>query len=484
MADAEVKVAPAPAKPVEAAAVTTLGTDKVTRLLVQYSVPAIIASVATSLYNIVDSIFIGRGVGPMAISGLAITFPLMNLVIGFCTLVAVGGATVVSIFLGQKNIARAKDVLGNVVTVCLIHSVIFGGLTYLFLDQILEFFGATSETLPYAREFMQIILLGTPISYLFIGLNNVMRATGYPRKAMVSALLSVAVNIVLAPIFIFVLGRGIQGAAEATICGQSIALIWILCHFFNKKSSVHFSRGCNWFNPRLVVRMYSIGMSPFLMNCCACLVVVFLNKALLESAGADGNIAVGAYGIINRTTMFFVMIVFGVTQGMQPILGYNFGAGNYRRVKQTLYRGIGFGTAITAVGWIITESFPDAISTLFTTDPLMVEMARTGFRIYFITYIIVGPQIVIQNYFQSIGHPVPSIILSLTRQLIFLLPLLWILPKRFGVDGVWMSMVGSDILAFLLAISILAIMTRKLQKDIASKQMEPHPKAHQDTRNQ
>ena len=442
----------------------TLGTSSVSRLLVQYSVPAIIASVATSLYNIIDSIFIGRGVGPMAISGLAITFPLMNLLIGFCTLVAVGAATVSSIFLGQKNLKSATEVVNNVLTLCIIHALVFGGLTLLFLDDILFFFGATAETIPYAREFMQVILLGTPVSYVFIGLNNVMRATGYPRRAMVSALLSVVVNLILAPVFIFSLDWGIRGAAWATIAGQTVACVWVIIHFMSGKSVVHFERHARWLVGSMVKRMYAIGLSPFLMNCCACLVVVFLNKALLDSAGAEGNIAVGAYGIINRTTMFFVMIIFGVTQGMQPILGYNYGAGNFSRVRQTLYKGIGIATAITVFGWAVTELFPDSISGMFTTDAVMIDMARTGFRIYFSLYFVVGAQIVVQNFFQSIGHPIPSIVLSLTRQLIFLLPLLWILPEHFGVDGVWMSMVGSDALAFVLAMIMMFILLRKYSR--------------------
>ncbi|WP_301752280.1 MATE family efflux transporter, partial [uncultured Muribaculum sp.] len=323
----------------------TLGTKSISKLLVQYSVPAIIASVATSLYNIVDSIFIGQGVGPMAIAGLAITFPLMNLVVAFCTLIAVGGATISSIFIGQKNESRATDVVNNVMVLCLIHSILFGGLTLIFLDDILIFFGATSETIPYAREFMRIILYGTPISYVFIGLNNLMRATGYPKKAMISALLSVLVNVILAPIFIFKLGWGISGAAIATICGQFSAFIWVLFHFMSKSSFIHFKMNNRWFTPTIIQRIYAIGLSPFLMNVCACIVVVFINKSLLDYAGADGNLAVGAYGIINRTTMFFVMIVFGVTQGMQPILGFNFGANKWDRVKNTLYMGIWIGIA-------------------------------------------------------------------------------------------------------------------------------------------
>lgn len=447
----------------------TLGTNPIGKLLLQYSVPAIIAAVATSLYNIIDSVFIGRGVGPMAISGLAITFPLMNLVIGFCTLIAAGGATISSIFLGQKNLVRATDTVNNVMTLCLVHSVVFGGLSLLMLDKILYFFGATAETIPYAREFMKIILYGTPVSYIFIGLNNLMRATGYPKKAMISALLSVAVNIILAPIFIFVLEWGIKGAALATIMAQACAAIWVFAHFLSKKSLVHLNIHYKWFSWSLVKRIYAIGLSPLLMNATACFVVVFLNKSLLAVSGDNGNIAVGSYGIINRTTMFFVMIVFGVTQGMQPILGYNYGAGSWNRVNETLRKGIFIGAAITTIGWLATELFPDAISSMFTRDKLMIDIARNGFRIYFIAYPIVGVQIVIQNYFQSIGHPKLSIFLSLTRQLIFLVPLLWFLPEMFGINGVWGAMAVSDFLAFVLAVTTVIIMNRRFKREFLSR---------------
>lgn len=432
-----------------------LGKSTIGKLLTQYSVPAIIASVATSLYNIIDSIFIGRGVGPMAIAGLAITFPLMNLVAAFVMLIAAGGATISSIFLGQKNYDRATDVVNNVMTLALIHSVVFGGLTLIFLDPILYFFGATDATIIYAREFMEVILYGTPISYVFIGLNNLMRATGYPKKAMVSALLSVVVNLILAPIFIFTLGWGIKGAAIATVCGQSAAFIWVLHHFLSKNSSIHFKRENRWLTWTIIKRIYAIGLSPFLMNVCACVVVIFINRALLDYGGDDGNLAVGAYGILNRTTMFFVMIVFGVTQGMQPILGYNIGAGNYDRVKRTLRLGIWIGLAITSVGWIVSEAFPDTVTSLFTTDDTLIRLSREGFRIYFICYPVVGCQIVIQNFFQSVGKPKMSIFLSLTRQLLFLIPFLIFLPRIWGIDGVWASMAGSDIIAFFVAIVTL-----------------------------
>lgn len=439
----------------------TLGTKSISSLLVQYSVPAIIASVATSLYNIVDSIFIGRGVGAMAIAGLAITFPLMNLVVAFCTLIAVGGATISSIYLGQKNIVRATDVINNVLVLCLLHSVFVGGLTLLFLDPILYFFGATDETISYAREFMEIILYGTPISYIFIGLNNLMRATGYPKKAMISALLSVAVNVVLAPLFIFKFGWGIKGAAIATICGQFVAFLWVLWHFMSASSFIHFKLGNRWLTGAIVKRIYAIGLSPFLMNVCACIVVIFINRALLDYGGDNGNMCIGAYGILNRTTMFFVMIVFGVTQGMQPILGYNYGAGQFDRVMQTLRIGIGLGVAITVVGWGATELFPQVISSLFTTDESLIALSDHAFRIFFICYPVVGCQIVIQNYFQSVGRPKISIFLSLTRQLLFLIPFLIILPRHYGIDGVWASMSASDFIAFIFAIVTLYYTVRR-----------------------
>ncbi|MDE6817845.1 MAG: MATE family efflux transporter [Muribaculaceae bacterium] len=447
---------------------TTLGTKSIGRLLVQYSVPAVIASTVTSLYNIIDSIFIGRGVGAMAITGLAISFPLMNLVIAFVMLIAVGGATISSIFLGQKDEAKATNVLHNVITLSLIHSVVFGGLSLFFLDDILTMFGATAETLPYAHDFMFVVLLGTPIAYVFISLNNVMRATGYPTKAMVSALLSVIVNVILAPIFIFVFDWGIRGAAFATVCGQTSAFIWVTVHFCSKKSFVHFSRSARWFVPSIAKKIYAIGMSPFLINVCACVVVVFINKSLLEYGGSDGNMAVGAFGIINRVTMFFLMIVMGVTQGMQPILGYNYGAGNWSRVKKTLNLGIWVGTAITVVGFAITMIIPDTVTRMFTDDSTLIRLSREGFRIVLLAYPFIGSAIVIQNFFQSIGKPQLSIFLSVTRQMVFLLPLLLWFPTMWGLDGVWASMAASDFTSFLLTVGTLIVVKRRMNHAYAN----------------
>ena len=442
----------------------TLGEKPIGRLLVQYSVPAVIASTVTSLYNIIDSIFIGRGVGALAITGLAITFPMMNLVIAFCMLIAAGGATISSIFLGQKDEKKATNVLHNVLVLALIHALVFGGLSLLFLDDILRVFGATPETLPYAHDFMFVVLLGTPIAFVFIALNNVMRATGYPTKAMISALLSVAVNVILAPIFIFVLDWGIRGAALATVFGQTAACIWVVCHFLSKKSFVHFSRGARWFVPSIAKKIYAIGLSPFLINVCACIVVVFINKALLDCGGADGNMAVGAYGIVNRVSMFFLMIVLGITQGMQPILGYNYGAGRWDRVKRTLWLGIWVAEVITIIGFAACELFPDEVTRMFTTDPTLIAYSRSGFRISLLCFPILGMAIVIQNFFQSIGKPSYSIFLSVTRQMLFLLPLLLWLPEIWGVDGVWASMAGSDFISFVVTLATWFYVARRLNR--------------------
>ena len=444
----------------------TLGTLPIGKLLVQYSVPAIIAMVATSVYNIIDSIFIGRGVGPLALTALAVNLPLMNLVIAFATLVSVGGATISSIFLGQQNVKRATDVVNNGMTMCVVHSIVFGGITMFFLDEILDLFGATPETLPLAREFMEVVLYATPLSYIFIGMNNLMRSTGYPAKAMISALISVVVNVILAPIFIFKLDMGMRGAALATVGGQFCGFIWVLIHFMSKKSFVHFCRDNKWFSWSIIKRMYGIGLSPFLMNVTSCFVVVFLNKALLSASGdsIDGNMAVGAYGILNRVGMFFVMLVFGITQGMQPILGYNFGAMKWNRVKTTLKLGIIAGFSITLVGWALTELLPDKLSGMFTTDETLISIARDGFRLFFICFPLVGVQIIITNFFQSIGKPALSIFLSLTRQLIFLLPLLAVLPRYYGVTGVWASVGCSDFLAFALALVTILVMMKRLSK--------------------
>lgn len=430
----------------------TLGTERIGKLLLQYSIPAIIAMTITSLYNIIDSIFIGHGVGAMAIAGLAVTFPLMNLVIAFCNLVSAGGSTISSIRLGQKDIKGAQRVLGTTLTLCLVNSVVFGGLTFLFLDEILLFFGASTDTLPYARDFMQVILLGTPVSYTMIGLNNIMRATGYPKKAMLTSMVSVVCNIVLAPIFIFHFQWGIRGAALATLCSQFLGMIWVLNHFLQRDGVVSLQRGFWKMSRRTVGSIFSIGMSPFLMNVTACVIVIFINHSLQNHGG---DMAIGAYGIINRLVMLFVMVVMGLTMGMQPIIGYNYGAMRLDRVRRTLHVGIMTGVCITTTGFVVCELFPHLVSAVFTDDTHLIDMAAHGLRFAVAMFPLVGAQIVIGNFFQSIGMAGMSIFMSLTRQLLFLLPGLLVFPLWWGLDGVWMSLPVSDFLAFVTALAAL-----------------------------
>ena len=435
-----------------------LGEAPIGKLLVEYSIPAIIGMTLTSLYNIIDSIFIGHGVGALAISGLAITFPLMNLLVAFCTLVGVGGATLSSIRLGQKDKKGAEDILGNVAILCVINAIFYGGLAFIFLEPILFFFGASEATLPYARDFMQVILLGSPISYVMIGLNNIMRATGYPKKAMLSSMLTVGCNIILAPIFIFVLNWGIRGAALATICSQFIGMLWVLYHFYSPKTYIRFQRHSMRLKQHIIANIFAIGMSPFVMNVCACCIVIFINNRLLNYGG---DMAIGAFGILNRIQMLFVMIVMGITMGMQPITGYNYGAQHFDRVKRTLKLGITAGCIITTLGFIIGELFPGVFVGMFTDNHELTDEATLALRIGILSFPVVGAQIVITQVFQSIGKARISIFLSLSRQLLFLLPGLAFLPPFYGVEGVWFSMPLSDALAFAVAALMLAYHYKK-----------------------
>ncbi|WP_321331195.1 MATE family efflux transporter [uncultured Bacteroides sp.] len=442
-----------------------LGTESIAKLLLQYSIPAIIGMTVTSLYNIIDSIFIGHGVGAMAISGLAITFPFMNLVMAFCTLVAGGGATISSIRLGQKDLNGATKVLGNTLMLCITNAIFFGTLSFIYLDNILLFFGASTVTLPYARDFMQVILIGTPISYIMIGLNNVMRATGYPKKAMLTSMVTVVANIILAPIFIFHFHWGIRGAAIATVTSQFIGMVWVLSHFINQNSYVHLRADFWKMNRHIIGKIFSIGLAPFLMNLCTCTIIVVINVSLQKHGG---DMAIGAYGIINRLMTLFVMIVMGLTMGLQPIIGYNYGAKAMKRVKEALRLGIITGVSITTTGFLVCEFCPHLVSSMFTDNKELINMAAAGLRITIMLFPFVGCQIVISNFFQSIGKVKVSIFLSLSRQLVYLLPFLIILPRHYGVSGVWMSMPTSDFFAFFTAILCLIIYLRRNARHYAT----------------
>ena len=380
----------------------------------------------------VDSIFIGQGVGPMAISGLALTFPFMNLAAAFGAGVGVGASSCISVKLGQKDYKTAQQVLGNTVTLNLIIGIAFSIVSLLFLDPILCFFGASEQTLPYARDYMVIILLGNVFSHMYFGMNAVLRAAGKPRQAM-----------------------------NATILSQVLALVWQMRIFSNKNELLHLRRGIYRLKKSIVENILAIGLSPFSMNVCACIVVIFINKGLLQYSG---DLAVGAYGIANKVCFIFVMVNMGLNQGMQPIAGYNYGAIKFDRLMQVLKLAVIAGTCITTCGFLVAEFIPGPCARLFTTDPELIRLSVNGMRIMMAAFVLVGSQMVITNFFQSIGMAKISMFLSLSRQMIFLLPMLLLLPLFLGVDGIWWAMPISDTIAEIVAVVMMMTYMRKFKE--------------------
>lgn len=428
--------------------------------MMQYAIPAIIAMTASSLYNMVDSIFIGHGVGALAISGLALTFPLMNLAAAFGSLVGVGASTLISVKLGQKDYDTAQRVLGNVLVLNVIIGLLFTIVTLIFLDPILYFFGGSDATVGYARDYMVVILLGNIITHIYLGLNAVLRSAGHPQKAMYATIATVLVNTLLDPLFIYVFDWGIQGAAIATITAQVLALIWQFKLFSNKNELLHFHKGIYRLKKKIVYDSLAIGMSPFLMNLAACFIVILINQGLQKYGG---DLAIGAFGIVNRLVFIVVMIVMGLNQGMQPIAGYNYGAQQYLRVRKVLIVTIVAATLVTTFGFLVGMLMPELAVSIFTTDEELIRLAAKGLRITVVFFPIIGFQMVTSNFFQSIGMASKAIFLSISRQVLILIPCLLILPRYYGQFGVWVSMPVSDITASLIAGSMLVWQMKKLK---------------------
>ena len=440
---------------------TELGTANIGRLLISYALPAIAAQMAASIYNVVDSIFIGRGVEPMALAGLGITLPLMNLAAAFGALVGAGGAALLSIKLGQKDHRAASLVLGNVVILNVIIGITVMLFGLVFMDKILYLFGASDDSLPYAKDFMQVILVGNVVTHMYFGLSCLVRSCGFPKKAMAITMMSVGVNVILAPLFIFVFHWGIAGAAWATVISQLSALVVLLLHFADQKKYIHFDRSIFRIDWGIIKGIISVGMSPFMMNICACLVVIIINNQLYAHGG---DYAIGAYGIVNKVLMLFAMLVLGLNQGMQPIAGYNYGAQQYDRVKQVLKKTIFYATAVMCVAFVVCELFPQIICSIFTDDDEMTRISASAMRILVSTFPIIGFQMVTSNFFQSIGRAGIAVILSTTRQLLFLIPSLLTLPGFFGLNGVWMSMPVSDTLSTIVTACFLVYEYRRIGK--------------------
>jgi len=437
---------------------TELGTEKISVLLKQYALPAIIAQTASSLYNMADSIFIGQGVGPLAISGLAVTFPLMNLSTAFGTLVGVGASTMLSVLLGQKNYKGANKVLGNVVTLNTLIGLLFMAIALIFIDPILYFFGASENTLPYAKEYISIILIGNVITHLYFGLNAAMRSSGHPKKAMGLTIFTVVFNTILDPIFIFAFDMGIAGAAWATVIAQFAAMVLVMRHFNDKSRPFHFEKGIFRLDMRVAKDSLAIGMGPFLMNAAACLVTLFINQQLREYSG---DLGIAAYGICNRFVFMFIMICMGLNQGMQPIAGFNYGARQYSRVKEVFWKTAKLAMVMTTVCFIFGMFFPRLAVGIFTHDKQLLELGSKALRITTLVFPIVGFQMISTNFFQCLGMVNKSILLSLSRQLLFLLPLLYLLPIWYGSDGVWYSFPISDTIATILTFILIGRLFKK-----------------------
>ena len=439
-----------------------LGTLRMGKLLWMYSVPAIVGTMLSSLYNIIDRMYIGLGVGPMAISGLALTFPFMNFLSAFSMLVGAGAASRISIRLGEGDKNRAEQILGNALTLTFIISAVIIAFSLIFMDPILVMFGGSENTLKYAKEFMHIIVPGTILSALLFGFNSIMRASGYPKKAMITMIISAFINIALAPVFIFVFKMGIAGAAHATNIAFFVGMIWVMLHFFNKKTNIRFHRKYFKLDIQIVKSILNIGVSPFSMQIAASITIIIMNRALIEYGG---DLAMGALGIQNAIATLVVMFIIGLNQGVQPIVGFNYGARKYDRMFLALKKTAFTATIVSTVGFILGMFFPHALASLFTTDEELKNIAARALRISVAVFPLIGSQIVITNFFQSIGMAKISMTLSLTRQVLFLIPCLVFLPPVFGLDGVWASMPVADSLSVIVTTTTLVLFMKKFRKD-------------------
>ncbi len=440
---------------------TELGIAPVNKLLFQYAMPAIIAMTATSLYNIVDSIYIGHGCGALAFGALTVAKPFMDICAAFGSLVGVGASSLLAIYLGEKDYDKANRVLGNVIVMNVILSAIVMAVGLVWLDPILYAFGASADTIVYAHEYMEIILYGNILTHVYFGLNAMLRSAGHPRFSMTATIVAVIVNIILDPLFIFGMEMGVRGAALATVISQGIAVVWQFTKFMNKNELVRFHRGIWRLNKEITFRALAIGMSPFLYNIAHCFVVIIINNQLKNFGG---DMAIASYGVINRLTFVFAMMVMGLNQGMQPIAGYNYGAKKYDRMLQSFYLTALYATGVMGIVFFLGECCPEIVTRMFTHDPILVAQTIKPMRIICSSMLIIGFQMVTGNLFTSIGKAGKAIFLSLTRQVLYLIPLVLWMPTLFAepIDGVWWAIPASDTLSAITAIIILLLSRRSL----------------------
>lgn len=431
------------------------------RLLWEYSVPAVVGIVVMSIYNVIDRIFIGHGVGPDAIAGLAITFPVMNVSAAFGVLIGAGASTRTSIVLGQHNHDKAREILGNSIVMTLIFGTFYISMFAMLMDPVLRLFGASDQSLPYAHDFMMYILPGLLINNITYSFNNVMRATGYPNKAMYTMFIGAGLNVVLAPVAIFVLHWGIKGAAIATDISMGVSALFVMQHFFDKKHEIHFTPGTYRLRWSVLKPIIAIGAAPCIVNTAGCVINAVINNTVYRHGGDS---AVAAIGIFTTFTQLLVTFVIGVCMGMQPIVGYNYGACRFDRLKRAFWLSATVCTLVCTLGCVLCQFVPGVVSHLFTNDAALIEASDNALRLTTWMFWAVGFQIVITNFFQSLGEATKSIIMSLIRQVIFLLPLLFTLPKWLGLNGVWLSFPFSDLAATLVSVVMLAVVMRKITR--------------------
>lgn len=439
-----------------------LGYEKISTLLWKYSLPATIGTLVNALYNIVDRIYLGHGAGVYAIAGMAITFPIMNILGAFGMLVGQGAAAQMSLHLGKDDKGGANRILGNAVIMAFMIFAVVSTSFFVFLDEILIGFGATENTLPYAMDYMRIILPFHVITSLSFSGNNMMRASGFPSKAMFIMVAGAVLNVILDPIFIFTLGLGIKGAAISSVISMTISSILVMIHFAKQNNTIHFERGYFKIDWKIIISITTIGLAPFLLQIGTSMINLFMNHSLLKYGG---DMAVGAFGIITSVALLVIMTIVGICQGSQPILGYNYSKRQYERVREILKITIMIGTILTSVSWAIFELVPSYIARCFGDNMELIEVTKTGMRIYMSVFFLVGSQVVISNYFQSIGRVKVSIFLSVSRQIIFLLPCIAILPLFWGITGVWLAQVVANILAFGVAVYCLRKHLKKMERN-------------------
>ncbi|MDA8222541.1 MATE family efflux transporter [Desulfosporosinus sp.] len=413
-----------------------LGEEKISKLLLKFSVPAIIGMLVNGFYNIVDRIFVGQGVGALALSGIAISFPFTLAIMAFGMLIGIGATAVISIRLGQQKKEEAEQIVGNAFVLLLVISLGISVLSYIFMDSLLILFGASSEVIPYAKQYLTVLLWGAVFQTIGFGMNNFIRAEGNPKIAMYTMVLGAVLNTILNPIFIFWLHLGVAGSALATVISQFVTAVWVLYYFLGNRALLKLrfqNLRLKWIFVRDIL---AIGVSPFTMQLVGSVVTILLNKTLVNYGG---DLSIAAMGVINSIAMLIFMPIFGIGQGAQPILGYNYGARRYDRVKQTLKLSVIGATGVMTLGFLVVELFPVSLMTLFSKDPELIAIGSNGLRIFLVMLPIIGFQVTAVNYFQATGKPRKSLFLSLSRQLIFLVPMLLILPKFWGLMGVWLA---------------------------------------------